>query len=64
MLLTELETPAVTIDLDRLEANIRRAQAQLDRHGVANRPHIKTHKIPAIATTASGWRSRPRPAAR
>ena len=49
MQLSELETPAVTIDMDRLEANIRRAQAQLDRHGVANRPHIKTHKIPAVA---------------
>ena len=49
MQLSELETPAVTIDMDRLEANIRRAQAQLERHGVANRPHIKTHKIPAIA---------------
>lgn len=44
-----LDTPAVTIDLDRLEANIARAQAALDRHGIANRPHIKTHKIPDIA---------------
>jgi len=49
MLVSELETPAVTIRLDRLEANIARAQAELDRHGIANRPHIKTHKIPAIA---------------
>jgi D-serine deaminase-like pyridoxal phosphate-dependent protein len=49
MLATELDTPAVTIDLDLVEANIRRAQARLDRHGVANRPHIKTHKIPALA---------------
>jgi D-serine deaminase-like pyridoxal phosphate-dependent protein len=49
MLVSELDTPAVTIDLDRMEANIRRAQATLDRAGVGNRPHIKTHKIPAIA---------------
>ena len=49
MLVSELDTPAVTIDLDRLEANIARAQAELDRVGVGNRPHIKTHKIPAIA---------------
>ena len=49
MLVSELETPAVTIRLDRLEANIARAQAELDRVGMANRPHIKTHKIPAIA---------------
>ena len=47
--LDQLDTPAVTIRLDRLEANIRRAQEQLDRYGVANRPHIKTHKIPAVA---------------
>jgi D-serine deaminase-like pyridoxal phosphate-dependent protein len=45
----ELDTPAVTIDLDIVERNIARAQEQLARHGVANRPHIKTHKIPALA---------------
>ena len=49
MMLSELETPAVTIHLDRMERNIRRTQAELDKHGRANRPHIKTHKIPAIA---------------
>lgn len=48
MLVSELDTPAVTIDLDRLEKNIKRVQAELDQHGIANRPHIKTHKIPAI----------------
>ena len=47
--LSELDTPAVTILLDRMEANISRVQRHLDRHGVGNRPHIKTHKIPAIA---------------
>jgi D-serine deaminase-like pyridoxal phosphate-dependent protein len=45
----ELDTPAVTVDLATMEENIRRAQALLDRHSIANRPHIKTHKIPAIA---------------
>jgi D-serine deaminase-like pyridoxal phosphate-dependent protein len=43
-----LETPAVTIHLDVMEDNIRRVQAHLDRHGIGNRPHIKTHKVPAI----------------
>ncbi|HET8678953.1 MAG TPA: D-TA family PLP-dependent enzyme [bacterium] len=43
------DTPIVTIDLDIMEANIRRLQAYLDTHNIANRPHIKTHKIPAIA---------------
>ena len=44
-----LDTPAVTILLDRLEANIARVQRIVAGHGVALRPHIKTHKIPAIA---------------
>ena len=37
------------MDLDRLSANIARLQAYLDENHIANRPHIKTHKIPAIA---------------
>jgi D-serine deaminase-like pyridoxal phosphate-dependent protein len=44
----DLDTPAVTILLDRLENNIARVQALIASHGKANRPHIKTHKIPAI----------------
>jgi D-serine deaminase-like pyridoxal phosphate-dependent protein len=44
----ELDTPSVTIDLDRLAANIQRVQAMIAGHGIANRPHIKTHKIPEI----------------
>jgi D-serine deaminase-like pyridoxal phosphate-dependent protein len=46
--LADLDTPAVTVDLDVMQANIRRVQAHLDRQGIANRPHVKTHKIPAI----------------
>ena len=45
----DLQTPAVTIHLDRLAANIDRVQATIAKHGVGNRPHIKTHKIPEIA---------------
>ena len=45
----QLETPAAVVDLDKLEANITRLQAYMDKHGIANRPHIKTHKIPEIA---------------
>ena len=45
---SDLETPVVTVELDIMEANIRRVQGHLDRHGIGNRPHIKTHKIPAI----------------
>ena len=42
-------TPAVVIDLDIVERNIARLQQMCDAAGVANRPHIKTHKIPALA---------------
>src|SRR5215211_8106960 len=49
MHIDELETPVPVVDLDRLEANITRLQTYLDEHKIANRPHIKTHKIPAIA---------------
>lgn len=45
----ELDTPAVTVDLDKVDRNIRRAQEHLAALGLANRPHIKTHKIPALA---------------
>ena len=45
----EYGTPAVAIDLDRVENNIRRLQQACDAAGVANRPHIKTHKSPALA---------------
>ena len=42
-------TPAVMVDLDRVENNIARLQAICDAAGVANRPHVKTHKSPLIA---------------
>lgn len=44
-----IETPAAVVDLDVLRSNIVRMQQYMDSHGIANRPHIKTHKIPAIA---------------
>lgn len=49
MQVDELETPVPVVDMDRMEANITRLQTYLDEHQIANRPHIKTHKIPAIA---------------
>src|SRR6478609_3361523 len=42
-------TPAAVIDMDRVERNIARIQAACDAAGVANRPHIKTHKSPLLA---------------
>jgi D-serine deaminase-like pyridoxal phosphate-dependent protein len=49
MRIDELDTPAVVVFLDRLTRNIERVQQLVARQGMANRPHIKTHKIPAIA---------------
>ena len=42
-------SPAIVIDLGVVERNIARVQAACDAAGVANRPHIKTHKSPLIA---------------
>ena len=42
-------TPCPVIDLDIVESNIARAQKICDDAGVANRPHIKTHKSPLLA---------------
>ena len=49
MRISELETPVPVIDLDRVEANLKKMQDYCDAHGLKLRPHIKTHKIPAFA---------------
>ncbi len=51
MTIDEIETPAVLIDMDRVEANLARAQAYADAHGLKLRPHVKTHKLPELALT-------------
>jgi 3-hydroxy-D-aspartate aldolase len=45
----ELDTPALCVDLDKLDQNIASMKARLAGTGVATRPHAKTHKCPAIA---------------
>src|SRR5207248_4303589 len=45
----EYGTQAAVIDMDRVERNITRVQAACDAAGLANRPHIKTHKSPTLA---------------
>ena len=45
----ELDTPALCVDLDALEANIAKMQTALARGGLGCRPHAKTHKCAAIA---------------
>jgi D-serine deaminase-like pyridoxal phosphate-dependent protein len=47
--IADLDTPAVLIDIDRVEANLQRAQAHASAEGYALRPHIKTHKLPRFA---------------
>lgn len=49
MTLDDFETPMLTVDLDIVERNIKVTQEYMDKHGIKNRPHIKTHKIPQIA---------------
>jgi len=46
----ELDTPAVIVDLDRLEANLSRMADRAARAGVRLRPHAKTHKSAWIAS--------------
>src|SRR5262245_54993581 len=45
----ELDTPALCVDLDKMEKNIATMQATLKKNGVPSRPHAKTHKCAAIA---------------
>lgn len=43
-----LETPVPVVDLDRLERNLQRMAGYTAQHGLALRPHVKTHKSPWI----------------
>jgi len=45
----ELDSPALCVDLDRMEQNIRMVHSALKGTGVGVRPHAKTHKCPEIA---------------
>src|SRR5215468_209312 len=44
-----LDTPALLVDLDIMEANMARIVAACRAHGVGWRPHAKAHKTPEIA---------------
>ena len=52
----EYGTPCAVIDMDKVERNIARIQTACDAAGVANRPHIKTHKSPLLAADAGQGR--------
>lgn len=49
MLIEELDTPALVIDLDVMERNIQRLAQYAAANNLNLRPHTKTHKIPEIA---------------
>jgi 3-hydroxy-D-aspartate aldolase len=45
----DLETPALCVDLDKMEKNVAAMQSALKKFGLPSRPHAKTHKCAAIA---------------
>jgi D-serine deaminase-like pyridoxal phosphate-dependent protein len=45
----DLPTPALLLDLDKLERNLQRMASTAENLGVALRPHIKTHKCLEVA---------------
>jgi D-serine deaminase-like pyridoxal phosphate-dependent protein len=49
MPLADVDTPALLVDLDAFEANLRHMQQAVANLPVRLRPHAKTHKCPAIA---------------
>jgi D-serine deaminase-like pyridoxal phosphate-dependent protein len=44
-----LDTPALVLDLDVAEANLKTMQRWADKAGIGLRPHTKGHKSPALA---------------
>ncbi|MHC3436992.1 alanine racemase [Natrialbaceae archaeon A-gly3] len=46
---SELETPALLVDLEVMDDNIDRYVSMAEDNGVRLRSHVKTHKVPAIA---------------
>jgi D-serine deaminase-like pyridoxal phosphate-dependent protein len=49
MRVEQLETPALVLDLDRMEENIREMRRLLAGTGIALRPHYKSHKCVELA---------------
>lgn len=47
--LADLLTPALCVDVERVERNLARLQGYCTQHGLALRPHVKTHKLPHLA---------------
>ncbi len=49
MHVSEIDTPALVVDLDIFERNLCRVAEYTREHGLRLRPHTKTHKSPRIA---------------
>jgi D-serine deaminase-like pyridoxal phosphate-dependent protein len=49
MTLAEVDTPALLVDLDAFEYNLKKLPETLGGRQIRLRPHAKTHKCPAIA---------------
>jgi D-serine deaminase-like pyridoxal phosphate-dependent protein len=47
--LHDLETPAAVVDVELVTANLVRTARYCERHRLAWRPHVKTHKTPELA---------------
>jgi len=52
--LERLPSPALVVDLDRFEQNVKAAADLLRGTGKTLRPHVKTHKTPALACMQLG----------
>src|SRR5262249_40628179 len=57
--LHDLETPALVLDTDRMDANIARMREKMQALGVTLRPHVKTCKSREVALRLSGGRPGP-----
>ncbi|HEY2961942.1 MAG TPA: alanine racemase [Pyrinomonadaceae bacterium] len=49
MIISELDTPALIVDLDVMERNLSQMADYCRRHDLRLRPHTKTHKVPELA---------------
>src|SRR5699024_106810 len=49
ILMADIDTPSLILDLPAFEDNLRAMQALAERHDVALRPHAKAHRCPEIS---------------
>jgi D-serine deaminase-like pyridoxal phosphate-dependent protein len=49
MNISEIDTPAVLIEAEKLDRNLRKMADYCSQHRIALRPHTKTHKLPEVA---------------